>query len=386
MKYYKLNLFLFLPALIFTFGLLVPRNINAQAILKIFVYSDQTSQQDRYIPSGWMGDYGDISLKYRSLEASYSGKTSLKFVYTAQKAQARGWAGVYWQNPANNWGNKKGGYNLTGITKLTFWARGKNGGEIIQKFIVGGITGKYPDSTRVEIGPLKLTDEWKQYTINLAGKNLSYINGGFCWVTTADLNPEGAVFYIDDIIFEADPLMKAEMKKPEEMPFYIYEDSRILYNHFTPAGWMGDYDDIEFTSNSKDSPFSGDTCIKIIYKAISSQGARWAGIYWQNPADNWGDIDQGFDLSKAKMLTFWAKGAKGGERIEEFKVGGIGGRYADSDSSKIGPVILNNTWTPYNIDLRGKDLSNINGGFCWAANLDNNPQGATFYLDKIQYE
>jgi hypothetical protein len=97
-------------------------------------------------------------------------------------------------------------------------------------------------------------------------------------------------------------------------------------------------------------------------------------------------MDKGFDLSKATKLTFWARGAKGGERIEEFKVGGIMGEYSDSDSTSISPVILTPEWTQYTIDLKGKDLSYIIGGFCWATNVDVNPTGATFYLDEIKYE
>ena len=35
--------------------------------------------------------------------------------------------------------------------------------------------------------------------------------------------------------------------------------------------------------------------------------------------------------------------------------------------------------------MASKDLSHVIGGFGWAANSDNNPNGATFYLDDIQY-
>jgi hypothetical protein len=97
-------------------------------------------------------------------------------------------------------------------------------------------------------------------------------------------------------------------------------------------------------------------------------------------------VDKGYDLSKANKVTFWARGSKGGERIEEFKVGGIMGEFSDSDSSGIGPVILNKDWTQYTIDLKGKDMSYVIGGFCWATNIDVNPDGATFYLDEIKYE
>lgn len=333
-----------------------------------------------------MGDYGDVKLNDQSADDPHSGATCVQFVYSPKKSQGKGWSGVYWQNPVNNWGNKKGGFDLTGMTKLTFWARGAKGGEIIQKFVVGGITGTYPDSLSAEMGPVELTDTWTQYTINLAGRDLSYITGGFSWVTSSDLNPDGCTFYLDDIKFEADPAMKPESKKREAMPFYVYADRSSLNNHFIPSGWMGDYGDIKYDSTSKEDPYLGDSCMKITYSAKATQGARWAGICWQNPANNWGNADAGFDLSRATKLTFWARGEKGGERIEEFKSGGIMGEFSDSDSSTIGPVILNKEWTQYTIDLKGKDMSYIIGGFCWSTNIDNNPEGATFYLDEIKYE
>ncbi len=352
------------------------------------VYLDKNAKDNHYIPSGWIGDYGDIKMIDQSAENPHSGTTSIQFVYSAKKTQGQGWAGVYWQNPASNWGGKKGGFDLTGMTKLTFWARGAKGGEVLQKVIVG-MSNKdktYPDTASVEMGPIELTGTWRQYTVNLVGKDISYINGGFGWTTTADLNPEGATFYIDDIKFEADPDLKPEGKKQEAMPFYIYVDRSTAGNHFIPSGYMGDFGDIKYNGASKEDPYLGDTCIQIIYSGKATQGARWAGIFWQNPANNWGSVDAGFDLSSAAKLTFWARGAVGGERIEEFKVGGIMGEFSDSDSATIGPVLLNKEWTQYTIDLKGKDMSYIIGGFAWSTNVDNNPEGATFYLDEIKFE
>jgi hypothetical protein len=362
----------------------------ANKAAEFVVYTDKNNRENHYIPSGWMGDYGDVNMNDQSADNPYSGTTCIQFTYSAKKSQGQGWAGVYWQNPANNWGNKKSGFDLTGMTKLTFWARGAKGGEIIQQFKVGGIgiskKATYPDSAEVEMGPVELTDNWKQYTINLAGRDLSYINGGFSWVTSADLNPEGATFYIDDIKFEVDPALKPESKKQQAVPFYVYADRSSINNHFIPSGWMGDYGDIRYDAASKNDPYLGDSCIKITYSGKATQGARWVGMFWQNPANNWGNADGGYDLSRAKKLTFWAHGEKGGERIEEFKVGGIMGEYSDSDSATIGPVILNKEWTQYTIDLKGKDVSYIIGGFCWSTNVDSNPEGATFYLDEIKYE
>ena len=176
------------------------------------VYSDKDAADNHYVPSGWMGDYGDLKLNDQSMDNPHSGTTCLQFTYTAKKSQGQGWAGIYWQSSVNNWGSKKGGFDLTGMTKLTFWARGAKGGEVIQKFVVGGIKGTYPDTAEVESVPIKLTDTWTEYTINLVGRDLSYINGGFSWVTTANLNPQGATFYLDDIKFEADSSIKPEVK------------------------------------------------------------------------------------------------------------------------------------------------------------------------------
>ncbi|MDD5236784.1 MAG: hypothetical protein PHU91_03895, partial [Candidatus Omnitrophica bacterium] len=275
---------------------------------KVFnVYTDKNASDNHYIPSGWIGDYGDVRMDDQSNVSAHSGATCIEFTYTAKKTQGQGWAGVQWQNPPNNWGNKKGGYDLKDMTKLTFWARGAKGGEKIQKFAVGGIKGAYPDSAEVEIGPIELTDTWKEYTINLAGKDLNYISGGFSWVATSDMNPEGATFYVDDIKFEADATVAPEAKKKQDMPFYVYADSSSIKNHYIPSGYMGDYGDIKLDKASKENPQSGDTCIKIAYSAKTSQGAGWVGIYWLNPANNWGDKDAGFDLSKATKLTFWAR-------------------------------------------------------------------------------
>ena len=168
--------------------------------------------------------------------------------------------------------------------------------------------------------------------------------------------------------------------------FPIYGDAKSPDNHYIPSGWMGDFGDIKINDKFMTSAHSGSTCVQIVYTNAATQGARWAGIYWQNPPNNWGTRPGGYDLTGAKKLTFWARGEKGGERIEEFKIGGITGEYADSDVAGIGPVVLTTEWQQFTIDLEGKDLSSISGGFCWATNLDVNPDGATFYLDDIRYE
>ncbi|MFT5207481.1 MAG: hypothetical protein ACI9CF_001235 [Candidatus Omnitrophota bacterium] len=178
----------------------------------------------------------------------------------------------------------------------------------------------------------------------------------------------------------------AEISATTFKPFPVYSDENSPDNHFFPSGWMGDSADLDIDTVHLEGSHGGSTCIKFAYSNKATQGARWSGVYWQNPANNWGSRPGGYDLTGATKLSFWAKGAVGGERIEEFKVGGITGEYSDSDIAGIGPVVLTTEWKQYSIDLEDLDLSSMIGGFAWAANLDNNPNGVTFFLDDIRYE
>jgi hypothetical protein len=82
-------------------------------------------------------------------------------------------------------------------------------------------------------------------------------------------------------------------------------------------------------------------------------------------------------------LTFWARGASGGE-VVSFQVGGEDIEPIPARSS--GPVRLDAEWKRFEIDLSGVDLKRIAGLFAWRATDIDNPDGATFYLQDIQFE
>jgi len=167
------------------------------------VYIDSGYFKNHFIPSGWMGDHGDIKFNPNWKEGVHSRRSCIKVTYTAEARQGNSWAGMYWQNPENNWGMRKGvGFDLRSAKALTFWARGEQGGEIVREFKMGGISGAYPDTDTASVGPIALTSEWKEYTIDLSDMDLSYIIGGFCWVASALDNPEGMTFYLDDIVYK----------------------------------------------------------------------------------------------------------------------------------------------------------------------------------------
>ena len=82
-------------------------------------------------------------------------------------------------------------------------------------------------------------------------------------------------------------------KKASAFPFYIYKDGADKANHFYPSGWMGDYGDIRINAKEMATPHTGTSCLKITYTAKGKQGAGWGGVYWQQPANNWGTANAG---------------------------------------------------------------------------------------------
>jgi hypothetical protein len=131
------------------------------------------------------------------------------------------WGGWYFQNgvlgptdrePELNWGAvPNAGYDLSGASSLQFWAKGANGGEVVEFFAFGigydpnsgAQLAPYPDSSmKATTGPIVLTTTWTQHTIPLSGLDLHYVLGGFGWVASAPLqaNPQGSItFYIDNV-------------------------------------------------------------------------------------------------------------------------------------------------------------------------------------------
>lgn len=117
--------------------------------------------------------------------------------------------------PALNDGSMDGqGMDLSGAAALTFRARGENGGEVVEFFTCGfGYDGEwgnktvpYPDSAgKQSRGFVTLGKEWREYSIDLSGADLSSIACGFGYVLSGDQSGSSeSVFYLDDIRFTGD--------------------------------------------------------------------------------------------------------------------------------------------------------------------------------------
>lgn len=165
------------------------------AKLPYVVYGDEALKNNVYIPSGYMGNAGAVTMTPNCKENPFAGPTCLKAEY---KSNAD-WGGVLWQSPAEDWdGKQPGGANLTGATHLEFYARGAKGGEVVN-FVFGVLNGNqpYPDTGKGELNNLKLTSEWKKYQISLKDMDLRQIKTGFGWSLAGQGKP--VTFYMDDI-------------------------------------------------------------------------------------------------------------------------------------------------------------------------------------------
>jgi hypothetical protein len=184
------------------------------AIILVSFYSCSEPEKylitDNYIPCGWMG-CGGVSDSFLQLDESWtenvhSGETCIKI--NVKNCEEDSGSGIYWINNKGisecNWGDAPGNdLSPNNFSTLSFWARGEKGKERI-KFGIGGINkgGKlYKDSIEAQLFA-NLTTEWVEYKINVSKSNLSSVIGGFYWYSADSDNPNGATFYLDDIVLQ----------------------------------------------------------------------------------------------------------------------------------------------------------------------------------------
>ncbi|MFN8572038.1 MAG: Ig-like domain-containing protein [Gemmatimonadaceae bacterium] len=201
-----------------------------------------------------------VSCNGSSTESVLSGATAIRCEFNATPGHDFG--GFYFQNgvllpdstaPTPNFGTyASAGVDLSGASGLSFWARGARGGEVVD-FLTGGVgrdaaTGKplantpYPESTPVVKLTATLTTTYQKYRIDLSGKNLRYILGGFGWVADKARNPSGtAVFYIDSIQYDLSA-SRLQLRLAEPRLIRSYETRAVQPNPFD----SNKADDIDF--------------------------------------------------------------------------------------------------------------------------------------------
>ncbi len=179
----------------------VPRKIVSKpdgVSLPFYVHNNAIKPPPRnFAASGYMGDTSCLRVMGAYTNVLQAGVPCIKVVYVT--GGLGGWAGLVWQNPPDNWGDKpRGGYNLIEAKRIEFSACGGEGGEIVE-FKIGGAGGEYPVTATVSTGPIPLKKEWTRFVLDLGGADLRYISSGFGFVVTESDNPNGCTFYLDNI-------------------------------------------------------------------------------------------------------------------------------------------------------------------------------------------
>jgi hypothetical protein len=173
-----------------------------------------------FVPSGWMGDAEKDAGAFKVNESSSKRPGSPlphSEQWTYRPKPGGQWAGVAWQFPEKNWGDKPGkDWSKRGFSKVSFWARGvRDKSGIVPKCHFGagertkeGKRYQYQSSfEEVWLDPdtefVTLSEDWKEYTIGLKGRNLSQVIVAFVFTIRAkDVGPDGATFFLDNITYE----------------------------------------------------------------------------------------------------------------------------------------------------------------------------------------
>ena len=106
--------------------------------------------------------------------------------------------------------------------------------------------------------------------------------------------------------------------------------------------------------------------------------AGWAGVFWQYPDMNWGDMPGLAMPEGAQSVRFHAWGAEGGEVVE------FGTGMGDVDGFNRSAAL---TLTPepmeYVLDLADVTYTEVVGGFVWSAADSDTP--VSFFVDGIHW-
>ncbi len=166
--------------------------------LPLVVYDEAGRVNPPYVPSGWMGNMKALKFDEKCEARPRAGKTCIRIDYTAPGA----WAAIAWQNPANDFGDKPGGWDLTGAKRLSVWLRGETGTETVTiEFGILGPDKKFPDTAKGKLADITLSSEWREYVLNVpAMADMTRIKTGFVISFRGAGKP--TTIYLDDCKFE----------------------------------------------------------------------------------------------------------------------------------------------------------------------------------------
>ncbi len=159
-----------------------------------------------YRPTGKMGDLAAIEIEAADTPNPATGSEGVRIRLRPGNGTL-GWAGVVFQYPDHNWGEKRG-RDLTGATRITFWARADQ--TMVVELRVGATrSGAFHDSIAPIDRRVTLNEQWQQFAIALATAppqgpttprpDLSSILGILSVTVNFTANPRPAAIDISDL-------------------------------------------------------------------------------------------------------------------------------------------------------------------------------------------
>ena len=151
-------------------------------------------------------------------------------------------------------------------------------------------------------------------------------------------------------------------------------------DHFAVSGYMGD---AETPGNLYDYECDAGTNAAYCHRFAITQGLiGWTGVWWQSPADNWGETEGlGLPIAPgAQKVTFKAWSDEGGEKVDFFV-----GYSSDGFSASKPAVTLSDEPTIYEMDIHCYDYARVAGGFGWSMETVELTQPVNVYIAEVQW-
>jgi hypothetical protein len=172
---------------------------------------------------------------------------------------------------------------------------------------------------------------------------------------------------------------KAPRGKKTSLPFHFIREG-LTQMPWAPSGKMNQPENLVAEITTRIARTPGGTSMAMAFNS----NAGWGGVAFQDPPNDWGTAEGGYDLTGAKRVSFWARGEKGGEKVKfEFGILRRGAAYFDTATGEM-QATLSADWKEYSLDLAGKDLRRIKTGFVWTAASEGAP--IRFYVADARYE
>ncbi len=168
---------------------------GAKTVLPFYIYKD--GKDLPYIPSAYMGDFQFMRVDAENKNFVKEGAASLRVSY----GNGSGWFGLGFVDPVNDWGDRAGGFDLTGAKTFSFWAKSSTDeAEVTIGYGMIDSNKEFYDTDK-RSKKIFLTTEWKKYEISIPkNADLRCIKTGLN-IYSAGVGKPFSI-YIDEVRFE----------------------------------------------------------------------------------------------------------------------------------------------------------------------------------------